>query len=390
MWKSSNFKAIGSISCGDTDFGNACDQQQSPLFTMLPLDVRRHIYRHLWRDYGTLQHIYAFSGHSYLSHYPCLLDQDAFNHHSPPSPASREIEALAEATAEAGVPDVGSPNQPESHDDPGDIDGAIQDLAAPQPQHAPGVAGGLGDGAVAHNWDGSPWCMHEKCFQAYIGVYGMSFSRAYSRNYKREIRSPISILGITKPLLVCKKMYIEAGESLYSTIAFSFPDMTVLDRFMNSVPQALRERIPAVDIMTYVIADGAGLSFEARGLSVHNASLPPLTTFCTKLKSVLSNVQEIRLCLHLTGSKSQDAPRQLPDKEWFEPLYRLSSELSQRRLRKMEVKLVTLCNMKSSCDQEGLLTYGSTPEFLKDAPFSAVLVPQGWHSDSDCCAYRVN
>lgn len=297
---------------GTIDFGKAYDQQQSPLFTMLPLDIRRHIYLQLWRHYGTTQHIYLFSPNSYLSHYPCLLEKDAFNHYRPSSPAPPEPEGPAEAAAEAGVPNFGVIDQPGSHDDPGDIDGAIQDLAALQPQPQPDVSGGMSDGV--HNWNDSPWCMHEKCFRDYIGVFNMSFERAYSRNYKRAARSVTSEVGITKPLLVCKKMYTEASESLYSKIAFSFPDMVALERFINDVPRSLIERIPAVDvsyfpslidmstlvqvsdwlvmkITTTITADGEGLSWEARSLCIQDSGLPPLSAFCTKLKLVLSNVQ---------------------------------------------------------------------------------------------------
>lgn len=44
-------------------------------------------------------------------------------------------------------------------------------------------------------------------------------------------------------------------------------------------------------IMTTIPHDGAGLSPEAKSLSDPNTSLPPMETFCTALKSVLSNVQ---------------------------------------------------------------------------------------------------
>lgn len=54
----------------------------------------------------------------------------------------------------------------------------------------------------------------------------------------------------------------------------------------------------------------------------------------------------------------------------------------------MQVNLVVRCDAKSS-DGEELMTYGFTPGFLKDAPFGVVLVPQGWHSDSECGAYWI-
>ncbi|KAJ4425105.1 hypothetical protein N0V82_000160 [Gnomoniopsis sp. IMI 355080] len=243
----------------DIHFGDADSQQQSPLFIMLPLDIRRHIYLQLWRGYGTTQHIYLFGPNSYLSHYPCLLDKDAFNHHRPPatslpSPATQDP---AVAAAEAGPQDIGNTNQPELYDDPGDIDGAIQDLAAPQPEFSLDAPSGFGDG-LHHKWDGSPWCMHKKCFQAYIEDFDSSFVSGYSRNYRRASHGPTGKAGITKPLLVCKRMYTEASESLYSRLAFSFPDMTVLERFLNGVPRVLSTRIPIVYVSKTLLSLGLG------------------------------------------------------------------------------------------------------------------------------------
>lgn len=299
------------------DFGDAHVQQQSPLFTMLPLDIRRHIYLQIWRGYGTTQHIYLFGPNSYLSHYPCLLEKDAFNHHRPPAPSlpPSESQNSAVAAAETGSQDIGNNNLPESYDDPGDIDGAIQDLAAPQPQSLPDAISGFGDGLL-HKWDGSPWCMHKKCFQAYIQTFDFSFERGYSRNYRRASRSPTGKVGITKPLLVCKRMYAEASESLYSKIAFSFPDMSVLERFLNDVPRVLRMRIPVIYVSDTVSSEGPSLGYiadwhlikivttilaaeepsrnrwgdDSLGIPL-STSLPSLSSFCMKLKTLLSNVQ---------------------------------------------------------------------------------------------------
>lgn len=185
-----------------TDLGNVNEQEQkqSLFFTMLPLDIRLHIYLQLWLEYGTTQHIYEGTFCYSLTHYPCLLGQEEFDHHRPPSPEA------------------------ESYDDPGDIDGAIQDIVAPLPQLASVAISGIGRGA--HRWYGSPWCEHNKC----------SKSRA-----SREV-------GVMKPLLVCKKMYTEASESLYSTMAFRFSNLSVLTRFMNNLSSVLSERIQSVDV----------------------------------------------------------------------------------------------------------------------------------------------
>lgn len=238
------------------DFDKAHDQQESPLFTKLPLDLRRHIYLQLWRNYGTIQHIYLFAPNSYLSHYPCLLEKGEFDHHClPPSPTPPAPEATTDAAAETAAHTIGDEYEPELYDDPGDIDGAIQDITAPQPQPATVSMNGSGNAIDVHEWRDSPWCMHEKCFRAYMEVFDMSFERAYSRHYRRGYLAATSEMGITKPLVVCKKMYTEASESLYSKMAFSFPDTVTLERFMEDVPRPLRERIQSVDVSYSLFLD---------------------------------------------------------------------------------------------------------------------------------------
>lgn len=230
------------------DFDDRHEQQQSPLFTMLPLDVRRHIYLQLWIDYGTTQHIHLFSTSSYLSHYPCLLDEDAFTHPGPPRPPP---EVASDVVTGDGAQDIENEiTDDDPYDDPGDIDGAIQDIvSASEPQVGPAAPDGDGSGNDEHNQvDSSPWCMHKKCFVAYMERYGMLFDHAYSVNYRRSGRVVFGNLGIAKPLLVCKKMYTEASESLYSTMTFSFPNVFALGRFMNVVPRALTEWIPTVHV----------------------------------------------------------------------------------------------------------------------------------------------
>lgn len=266
------------MSPGEMTFGKAHKQEHSLLFTMLPLDIRRNIYLQLWHFYGTTQHIYLFGESSCLSHYPCLLgNEEAFNYHRPPSPPPPRLEQPNDEASQAQSPSgaelednendlvtgyqeqeaaqvenhpPGDDNQPGIHDDPGDIDGAIQDIAAQIHDQAASVftATNLGLGNDLHQWDSSPWCMHEKCFRGYMECFGMSFEHGYSRNYKRAPRAANCVVGITKPMLVCKNMYIEASESLYSKIIFSFPNMLVLERFMNDVPWALSKRIQAVNV----------------------------------------------------------------------------------------------------------------------------------------------
>lgn len=245
----------------------AAEQELSPLFTAIPIECRRVIYLQYWLDYGLDQHIYLFGPNSYLSHYPCILEPDAFDHHSPP-PAESEpdqtdsgsesesgsesgsesesepepgVEPQAEIDAE--VEDGGDSDQPEPHDDPGDIDGAIQDLTAgpslAQVSLPPAAS------STTHPWNASPWCMHERCFFAYMEPYDRSFERAYSRNYRRDATRAAAHgrAGLTKPFLVCKRMHKEASESLYSIMRFDFPAPAALKRFVECVPAELSARI---------------------------------------------------------------------------------------------------------------------------------------------------
>lgn len=233
------------------DFDDRHEQQQSPLFSTLPLDVRRHIYLQLWIDYGTTQHIHLFSTSSYLSHYACLLDEDAFTYPSTPSPPPLESEGPSDTVTGDGAQDIEDGNNyDDSYDDPGDIDGAIQDIVSAS-EPPPGPAGPDGDGFgndQRNQVDSSPWFMHKKCFVAYMERYGMLFDHAYSVNYRRPGRVVFGNLGIAKPLLVCKRMYTEASESLYSTMTFSFPNLFALGRFMNVVPPALTRWISTVHV----------------------------------------------------------------------------------------------------------------------------------------------
>lgn len=233
------------------DVGDRHEQQQSPLFSDVPLEIRRHIYRQLWLDYGTTQHIHLFSSSSYLSHYPCLLNEDVFAHPAPPSPPPADLAGPSGVVTGHGAQDIEDEIiHDDPYDDPGDIDGAIQDIvSASWPQPLPAAPDEDGSGNSEDNQvESSPWCMHKKCFVAYMQAYGMLFDHAYSVNYRRPGRVVFGKLGIAKPLLVCKKMYTEASESLYSTMTFRFPNLLALGRFMNVVPRALTNWISTVHV----------------------------------------------------------------------------------------------------------------------------------------------
>lgn len=364
-------------------------QQQSLLFTQLPLDIRRQIYMQYWQIYGSTQHIFLFGPNSYLSHFPCVLDKEDFNHYcqpndddehqedddgdgdqhesqddpgdvnaaiqdivdNPPDTAAGPAHSDDGSTQPAEVGQSGQSDQstqpthddqPESHDDPGDIDTAIEEIVdnPPQtaaglaqdddntqpaqpvqpalpavaqiaqilqpnqvahfvqpaqagqpaqilqvihpaqpappvqpgqpappihvfqfiqpPQHVPPVPAQTTDTAhdVRDTWTNSPWCMHETCFRAYISAYDMGYERAFSRNYKgvgtqagrRRHIPPPSTVAMTLPFHVCKRMYIEASESLFSNVRFRFDNIFTLERFAKHLSPEAAARVCSVEV----------------------------------------------------------------------------------------------------------------------------------------------
>ena len=224
------------------ELGSANDQLQSPLFTSLPLDIRRHIYLQLWLDCGLTQHIFTFGKSTYLQSYPCIIDADEWD---------KDLKTrAAEQSTEAPGPQA-QDEQLQPPDDPGDIDGAIQDIAPgpEEPIHAADNSSEL---------PGSPWCMHQTCFQRWIEKWDHSLYRAYSANYRRQanfistrIRArddDLRTSPLLLPLLVCKRMYQEARESMFSRLRFSFSAQDSLDRFVDDLPRELTERVQFVDV----------------------------------------------------------------------------------------------------------------------------------------------
>lgn len=235
------------------------DQSQSPLFAKLPLDIRRHIYLQLWLDSGLTQHIYTFSKNSYLQSYPCLLDEQDWYRDPRPRVEGGNTTGGPDPQAVVAVP--GEDQQPaieqlqaEPYDDPGDIDAAIQDIAL----------GPTTPATDEQQQPDTPWCLHRLCFERWIDRWDRSFSRAYSANYRgpsaldgtqqRRRRPRPELRGGTLllPLLVCRRMYEEAAESMFSCLRFSFPALDALDRFVRVVPQGLTERVQFVDVSDFV------------------------------------------------------------------------------------------------------------------------------------------
>lgn len=291
-------------------------QQQSLLFSKLPVDIRRHIYKQYWQIYGSTQHVFLFGNDSYLSHFPCLLEGKEFKQHCNPTPPKEDQPATDQAAADqpaTNQPATNQPaadndgDQPESHDEPGNINAAIQDILNNPPETPAGPAENgddaaqlidavlsdesftmeeiLDDWEVIHStnndqpeshddpgnvnaaiqdminleilhggpgkWIKSPWCEHVHCVSAYVSTFDSIFELAYSRHFKRARRHPghpLPTVGMTKPFHVCKRMYIEASESLFSNVRFSFDDLRALERFTKQLSPETANMVRSVEV----------------------------------------------------------------------------------------------------------------------------------------------
>lgn len=189
----------------------ASPQDHSPLFATLPLEIRRNVYQQLWLDCGLTQHIFAIRKKWYLMSFPCILSADL----------NREPRHLSHH-ADAGADDSEPPNN-------------------------------------------TPWCAHFTCFRNKTEKWGHSFARMYSAFYRgSRVQPDLRNSTVLTTFLVCKGMYQEASESLFSKIRFSFTTMLAMEVFLSEVPPALVSRIQVVDV----------------GVLVHLCTMRPSSLVC--------------------------------------------------------------------------------------------------------------
>jgi hypothetical protein len=219
-------------------------QEQSPLFATLPLEIRRVIYQQLWLDCGPTQHLYATTDQSFLLSFPCILSPAVLNQ----EPGCRRLDGGAAPQSDApdeaaGAATGDEPQPPQAGDDPGDIDGAIYDIISDSE-------------AEAETPDSTPWCAHSACFSSRVEKWNNSYFLMYSalyRRYGRRVLLPdLRGSAVLTTFVVCKRMYQEASESLYSRVRFSFTNMLAMDTFLSEVPRALTSRIQFVDVRTHI------------------------------------------------------------------------------------------------------------------------------------------
>ena len=266
-------------------------QDQSPLFTELPIEIRRHIYQQLWLDCGLTQHIFAITPTSYLQSFPCILSPEELDREPgppppPPDAAGPAIDANASNALDgnAGANDNGEPaEQPQPHDDPGDINDAYQDL---------GVPGELLNEVQRRN--STPWCAHFTCFRNLSRKWGHSFSLMYEAGYRGGRRLPdLRASTVLTTFLVCKRIYQEASESVFSRMRFSFGSTTAMDLFLNQVPRTLVSRIQFVDVRPWLSFRRSRSPVAFEGMVISDADLT--------LQIVFVKVHSLGSGVHLDG-----------------------------------------------------------------------------------------
>lgn len=220
----------------------ASPQDQSPLFATLPVEIRRHIYRQLWLDCGLTQHILALTPKSYLQSFPCVLSREELDREParPPAPPPGD--------ADDAAPD-NDDYQPQEYDDPGDINGALLDLIGEVATPTPSA----NDDSPPNN--STPWCVHHACFRRWSGRWDHSFSRMYTACYRRDDnnsnrgwRPDLRGSPVLTAFLVCRRVYEEAGESVFSSVRFAFASLTALGVFVGQVPRGLVAGVRFVDV----------------------------------------------------------------------------------------------------------------------------------------------
>lgn len=243
-------------------------QDKSPLFTTLPIEIRRHIYKQLWLDCGLNQHIFAFTDKAYLQSFPCVLSPEELDQDPSPPPVPRPDAAGVEDDADVADGSDASPDddnddqdqsQPQPQDDPGDINSALQDLSA-----------GGADGNEEHPPNNTPWCAHYACFRRWGQKWEHSFSRMYRASYRHSRGLPdLAGSPVLTAFLVCRRLYKEASESLFSSVRFSFASLASLRVFVGQVPRPLVARVQFADVCSSSAAPCA-VSLILKGVkSVH-------------------------------------------------------------------------------------------------------------------------
>ena len=199
------------------------EQMHSPFFNKLPLEVRQNIYHQLWLSAGITQHIYRAGNSPFaeLSHAACITDPDAKD------PRDEEVARRC---------------QDQRADDPGDIDAAYEELTDPP--------GETTDDWVVRLF--SDWSNHFRC-EEQPGFAQLAPSERLRRHLEEDVQADGTLVQklparlpalfyspFLAPLMVCRRMAIEARQSLYENLTFSFIGTAAMQRFLETTsPESL-------------------------------------------------------------------------------------------------------------------------------------------------------
>ncbi|KAF6823322.1 hypothetical protein CPLU01_11462 [Colletotrichum plurivorum] len=266
-------------------------QSQSAFFSALPLEIRRDIYRHLWRAAGPTQHVYK-AGQSVLaplSHCRCVADPDA--------------EDIREAELTRVVADIPAADQPASEEDAAAAAAAQRD--------------------DINEWrlrTSSPWCHHWACEEEPpvlrpVEDWAAEDDEHKSENSKQKKRKPLLVKEFSPflaVLLTCRRMYQESVDSIYDDTTFSFIGADPLSRFISTTNPDSLARITAI----HLVWAAPIASYMDPDVDEAITARLAWTKIWADAATKLPCLRELRIWMY-----PQYARYPMPHEEWFRPLH---------------------------------------------------------------------
>ncbi|PSS00692.1 hypothetical protein BD289DRAFT_423690 [Coniella lustricola] len=343
--------------------GTTNPQSVSPLFSMLPRDIRFEIYAAFWQQHilpspsssetasnernivsnpRLGQHIKCSTPDDGLKgmhfvRFPCVLRHDEFDG------LDKDSESDNDGYGESWAPDAAD------YDDPGDVGAAYLDLEVRMQQ-----TGSLVDGRSSRSGNKkqreSPWCGHDACMAMYLKWKTQAAAATTATSQAGSCSNNSSPMGLLAPLLLCKETYREAAPLLYSATRFLFENEDAARRFVAVVPRGLRHFVRHVDILATV--EYVQLETPEQDKNPEQTLEEPLETqeqeqtsellgLCRLLGRGFPHLRDLRITLHVSHSSDpQNQAQQLPPTEepFYKPLYALAKRLDER-LRQLDVKM---------------------------------------------------
>lgn len=320
------------------------DQTQSLFFSRLPIEVRRNIYYHLWLSTGSTQHIYKAGNSRFaeLSHAACVTDPDARD------PRDEEVARRC---------------QDQTLDDPGDIDFAYEELTD--------EPGETTDDWVIRLF--SDWCNHFRCEEA-PEIPQVPPSEKLQRQLEESTEddgklvqtlptrsSAFFFSPFLAPLLTCRQMSIEAQQSLYESVTFSFIGTGAMRRFLETTSPDLLAQVRRIHIIWRAPTEAYCYDGEDPDNPDNRnlvSALRDWSSLWQSAKNFLPRLKELRVWAYPVYARFP-----MPKPAWFQPLYAFGS----LKLQVFTVKLLW--------DWEHGVDPDTVPSFLEDAPFDLTREP---------------